>query len=451
MLGHFFDHVNSAAFDAGAFPADISLATHIGQVDTPAQFVGDLSGPDPDDVMRLLQQPHASHFTESPISQPGLASEDVVFAASTLVGNGRSRMHHGRQQSSDGTMLGHAATYQPYQQVPTTTAAPYRYHGPEQMMYAPALQHCAPLVASAPAPATSTSPTHYMSPLGASESYATRYGFSPPRSTLPASSASARSSGHAKPIDVRWGSDTSFLDNAYAPNEQLARGFLLKEEHNFARTQEPSNLDGTHDEVNVTPSASSSDHRLSTSRTEGGSSHPATPADDVSIRRLSPAPPPPKKRQRTCKATAGANVVEPGDDGHVEEVDTSTQPTRPSRKSSGALARQRSGIASANATASKTPKQRRTPAPGRSSGGTSGRATLTSEQKRLNHIASERKRRAGIQQSFDEFIDMVPGLRAGGYSKSVTILRAAGWLNDLIKGNNELRAELGLSQPRWDT
>ena len=448
MLGHFFDHVNSAAFDAGAFPADISLTTHIGPVDTPGQFVGDLSGPDPDDIMRLLQQPHASQFTESPISQAGLASEDVVFAASTLVGNGRPRMHHGRQQSSDGTMLGHATTYQPYQQAPTTTAAPYRYHGPEHMMYAPALQHCAPLVA--PAPAASTSPTHYVSPVGVSESYATRYGFSPPRSTLPASSASVRSGLQGKAIDVRWGSDTSFLDNAYTPSDQLVRGFLLKEEHNFARAQEPSNLDGTHDDVNVTPSASSSGHRLSTSRTEGGSSYPATPADDVSIRRISPAPPPPKKRQRTCKADASASVVEPGDDGRVGEVDSPKQPARPNRGSSGPPARQRSGAASVSATPIRTPRQRRTPASVRSGGGASGRATLTSEQKRLNHIASERKRRAGIQQSFDEFIDMVPGLRTGGYSKSVTILRAAGWLNDLITGNYELRAELGLSQPRWD-
>ncbi|OJD35515.1 hlh transcription factor [Diplodia corticola] len=71
------------------------------------------------------------------------------------------------------------------------------------------------------------------------------------------------------------------------------------------------------------------------------------------------------------------------------------------------------------------------------------RENLTEEQKRSNHIQSEQKRRNLIKQGFDEMNELVPALRAGGFSKSSTLLEGAKFLEDLIVGNQILRRALG--------
>ncbi|EXL63504.1 hypothetical protein FOPG_20222, partial [Fusarium oxysporum f. sp. conglutinans race 2 54008] len=67
---------------------------------------------------------------------------------------------------------------------------------------------------------------------------------------------------------------------------------------------------------------------------------------------------------------------------------------------------------------------------------------LTDREKKENHIQGEKKRRALIQQGFEELRQLVPELRTDKYSKSTTLFIAADWLEDIIRGNRELRAQI---------
>lgn len=85
------------------------------------------------------------------------------------------------------------------------------------------------------------------------------------------------------------------------------------------------------------------------------------------------------------------------------------------------------------------------PSKRRKSGATAAkppRENLTEDQKRENHIKSEQKRRTLIKEGFDDLNELVPDLRGGGHSKSVVLVMAADWLEDLIGGNKVLRARL---------
>ncbi|KAI9820653.1 MAG: hypothetical protein M1827_005022 [Pycnora praestabilis] len=72
----------------------------------------------------------------------------------------------------------------------------------------------------------------------------------------------------------------------------------------------------------------------------------------------------------------------------------------------------------------------------------SNRENLTEEQKRSNHILSEQKRRNLIKQGFEDLCELVPELRGGGFSKSAMLIQAADWLEDIMKGNEVLKAQL---------
>lgn len=70
------------------------------------------------------------------------------------------------------------------------------------------------------------------------------------------------------------------------------------------------------------------------------------------------------------------------------------------------------------------------------------RENLTEDQKRENHIRSEQKRRTLIKEGFDDLNELVPALQGGGHSKSVVLVLAGEWLENLIEGNKVLRAQL---------
>lgn len=72
----------------------------------------------------------------------------------------------------------------------------------------------------------------------------------------------------------------------------------------------------------------------------------------------------------------------------------------------------------------------------------SGRENLTTEQKRSNHILSEQKRRNLIKQGFDDLCVLVPELKGGGFSKSAMLTQAADWLEELVRGNEQLKVQL---------
>ena len=93
-----------------------------------------------------------------------------------------------------------------------------------------------------------------------------------------------------------------------------------------------------------------------------------------------------------------------------------------------------------SSTQSPPPSKRRKS--GASSAAKPARENLTEDQKRENHIKSEQKRRTLIKEGFDDLNELVPDLRGGGHSKSVVLVMAADWLEDLIEGNKVLRARL---------
>jgi hypothetical protein len=70
------------------------------------------------------------------------------------------------------------------------------------------------------------------------------------------------------------------------------------------------------------------------------------------------------------------------------------------------------------------------------------RENLSEEQKRENHIRSEQKRRTVIKEGFDDLCELVPGLKSGGFSKSTMLAMSAEWLDELLKGNEILKAQL---------
>lgn len=75
-------------------------------------------------------------------------------------------------------------------------------------------------------------------------------------------------------------------------------------------------------------------------------------------------------------------------------------------------------------------------------GAKASRENLSEEQKRENHIRSEQKRRTLIKEGFDDLCELVPGLGGGGFSKSTMLAMAAEWLDDILKGNEILAAQL---------
>ncbi|EPE07771.1 bhlh family transcription factor [Ophiostoma piceae UAMH 11346] len=72
------------------------------------------------------------------------------------------------------------------------------------------------------------------------------------------------------------------------------------------------------------------------------------------------------------------------------------------------------------------------------------RENLSEEQKRENHIKSEQKRRTLIKTGFEDLGILVPGLDGGSHSKSTMLMIAANYLEELLKGNKQLREEAGL-------
>ena len=71
------------------------------------------------------------------------------------------------------------------------------------------------------------------------------------------------------------------------------------------------------------------------------------------------------------------------------------------------------------------------------------RQNLTSEQRRANHIGSEKQRRDTIQGLEDELRKIVPVLRSSVCSKAEILEEAGKWLEGLIEGNRSLKARLG--------
>lgn len=121
-------------------------------------------------------------------------------------------------------------------------------------------------------------------------------------------------------------------------------------------------------------------------------------------------PPPPKKRKSKVEANG-------------EPVAGSSTPAFQAA----------AATAASSTTPSETPKRKRPSAAAKPP-----RENLTDLQKRENHIKSEQRRRGAIKEGFDGLTEIIPNLKAGGYSKSMMLGMAGDWLQKLLDGNRAL-------------
>jgi hypothetical protein len=70
------------------------------------------------------------------------------------------------------------------------------------------------------------------------------------------------------------------------------------------------------------------------------------------------------------------------------------------------------------------------------------RENLSDEQKREHHNRRDRRRRTIIKEGFDDLCELVTGLKSGQINKSTMLAMSAEWLDQLIKGNELLKAQL---------
>jgi len=70
------------------------------------------------------------------------------------------------------------------------------------------------------------------------------------------------------------------------------------------------------------------------------------------------------------------------------------------------------------------------------------RVNLTEEEKKMNHIRSEQKRRNQIKEGFADLTDLMPETVSTGPSKCTILSKAVEWVQDLIEGNRKLREQL---------
>ncbi|KAB8218250.1 hypothetical protein BDV33DRAFT_175866 [Aspergillus novoparasiticus] len=238
---------------------------------------------------------------------------------------------------------------------------------------------------------------------------------------------SAEQQATAKVRPLHWGSDVSFMDQGYVappdqPNvEEQTQELLrhlesLEPQSSAANTRAPSpeRITGHHSAHWTGPNATGP---LGDLRREYRDS-----MEDLSQ---------PKKRQRTL-------IKE-------EEDENSEDDTKPRSRRSKSTSYGKNRRMSTETIRKSKVQQGAKPA----------RENLTEEQKRSNHILSEQKRRNLIRQGFDDLCTLVPGLKGGGFSKSAMLTQAADWLEEILRGNEILKAQLadmkavnGLVMPR---
>ncbi|PYI08556.1 HLH transcription factor [Aspergillus sclerotiicarbonarius CBS 121057] len=229
----------------------------------------------------------------------------------------------------------------------------------------------------------------------------------------------------AKVRPLHWGSDVSFVDQGYiAPPDQpdeeqrtkelLGHLVCLETQSSAANTRAPSpvRITGNYDATWADADAAG---QLSNLRRGYKDS-----MEDISQ---------PKKKQRVL-------VKEEEDENSDDE-----SPRQRLKKSKASSSRRMSHDGIRKPRLSQGPKN--------------ARENLTEEQKRNNHILSEQKRRNLIRQGFDDLCTLVPGLKGGGFSKSAMLTQAADWLEEILRGNDILKAQLaelkamnGLVMPR---
>ncbi|KAK3297721.1 uncharacterized protein B0H64DRAFT_392887 [Chaetomium fimeti] len=249
------------------------------------------------------------------------------------------------------------------------------------------------------------------------------------------------------PFDVRFGSDPNFTTSNFVPasanetTEALAAGQLA-----YLNCLEPNHSAGPTRAASPTawappsPSMAAGNSLLVLNRRRTIPHIPPTPEE------------PPARRRKTSKTGALAMAASP------------TTPEPPRRRSTAttinsglghgipATIPELSGGESASAAA---PSRR----PRKSGGGNAGagkrgarkkspRTVLTEEQRRLNHVDSEKKRRQLIKGGYGRLAALVPELTMNALSRSDGLCRMVDWIEKAQEGNRELERLLSFAVER---
>ncbi|KAF5700980.1 hypothetical protein FMUND_14133 [Fusarium mundagurra] len=222
----------------------------------------------------------------------------------------------------------------------------------------------------------------------------------------------------APPAEYQWGSDANFNRiQGYTPNsEKETAESLTKEQLKVLECFEPSKSAD-----NTRPS--------SPLHTKGPLPHSRL----TELTKVQEADTPPRKRRKSRN-----NKDTPDEEAQEETV--TPKPVRRRKPKA-----ERAGSSTSAVADDVAGGKRRKSAANNSK---VSRENLSEEQKRENHIKSEQKRRTLIKEGFDDLCDLVPGLRGGGFSKSTMLAMAAEWLEDLLKGNEALAAQLAALEGR---
>ncbi|KAH7351009.1 hypothetical protein BKA65DRAFT_249537 [Rhexocercosporidium sp. MPI-PUGE-AT-0058] len=232
---------------------------------------------------------------------------------------------------------------------------------------------------------------------------------------------SFRQSASNRKVDIHWGSDVGFgtPQGFIAPPTQdhhLASGGAYKQiVENALTLNVPSSAETTQPSSPVTTKAEPRPRPISNAN--------EIERDDQDSR--------PRKRRKS--------KIQGEDEEEGESTTSVTGKTAAKKRKSG-----KKVSVESPAPESESQKRRKSTA----AAAAKARENLTEDQKRENHIKSEQKRRTLIREGFEDLGELVPGLRGGGFSKSAVLIMAADWLEDLIKGNEELQRRLDQMEGR---
>lgn len=126
-----------------------------------------------------------------------------------------------------------------------------------------------------------------------------------------------------------------------------------------------------------------------------------------------------------------------GRSGGDDEDDDTEEPQSAISKTSARKRKSKAGSCNSPSTGDGAPMGKR-----RKSAAASKRENLTEDQKRENHINSEKKRRKVIQTGFDNLGILVPNLKGGNQSKSIMLDSTVAFIKELLAGNEQLNAQL---------
>ncbi|KAI0426520.1 hypothetical protein F5Y09DRAFT_60683 [Xylaria sp. FL1042] len=214
--------------------------------------------------------------------------------------------------------------------------------------------------------------------------------------------------------DVKWGSDTRFGRNqTFVPAQHESSEALEQRRMDTMRALRLSDSDPN------TRASSPIGNQEAAVHTG-----PESPNGNMAVEETPMTPP---KRRRKSKAKVD------GENG-VSEAQSLSKAMGKKRKS----ATQLDGSPSSSSVKQEAIGKRRKSALGQAK---PPRENLTEEQKRENHIRSEKKRRHAIKEGFDDLMFIVPNIQNGSYSKSIMLNLAGEWLESLIKGNQALDRE----------